>query len=502
MKRLLLAAVVLTFLPEAHASCSVTITPSSFTLQAGHTQVFKVSETGCSGVFSWSLPSCTPVSSCGGITPTNATTTTFTASSASGSSATPEVVTLKANYTGSGGSGAGSKTAAITVTAVQLNALLNFVSGDTSAFETYVIGSSYVTGINPLMDWATIDTDSEDVPTINSNLASFDTTIAGYFPNSIPTKKINIIVEGVTGGSALNGGEPNSSTPSNVLTSLGSSNIFTNCGYGTSAGGFPEVWNSAYYTPYLEFVDAVLNYYTNTSTLANYIGYIRFGLSAGGEVYPFCEGDGSPAATDSTWENYALNMDSSMHTEMNTLSAPFQLTTSINQNDSEGPSTKYNAPDAEASDAYTYSIGFGSQGLQQSDITNTKCTSDWCALFASNVTETSPVPMELQTVLLSDPVFGSSGNTTINPGTPSQTGSLTQIIPFALANYAQIFELYAYDLLYAFDSNYCSLTGKTGAYCSGGSQKYPSCYSTLLEAVANGATLTETPPYQDNYCTD
>jgi hypothetical protein len=110
--------------------------------------------------------------------------------------------------------------------------------------------------------------------------------------------------------------------------------------------------------------------------------------------------------------------------------------------------------------------------------------------------------MELQTVLLSDPVFGSSGNTTITPGQPSQTGSLTQIIPFALANDAQIFELYAYDMLYAFDSSYCSLHGKTGSYCSGGSQIYPLCYSTLLQAVANGATLTETAPYQDNYCTD
>jgi hypothetical protein len=50
-----------------------------------------------------------------------------------------------------------------------------------------------------------------------------------------------------------------------------------------------------------------------------------------------------------------------------------QLMTSINQNDSESPSSKYNAPDTEASDAYTYSIGFGSQGLQQSDITQWSC---------------------------------------------------------------------------------------------------------------------------------
>lgn len=35
-----------------------------------------------------------------------------------------------------------------------------------------------------------------------------------------------------------------------------------------------------------------------------------------------------------------------------------------------------------------------------------------------------------------------------------------------------------------------------------GSPKYVSCYSTLLEAVANGATLTETAPYQDDYCTN
>jgi len=508
MKTLLIAVAVLMFLPKAHAqSCSVTITPPSFTLQTGKTQVFTVSETNCSGTLSWTTPSCTPVNSCGTLSSTTSSSTTFTAPGASLSATTPEVITLTARYSGVRGSGGGSKSASITVTAVQLNSLLNYQTADVTDFQNNVVANSLVTGVNVLMDWKTIES-SNGSQSGGYSFTTFENGIASLFTlpgQSSPsyTKKINIIVQGITGGCAIGTGATcgNTSTPAYVFTSgwattAGQSHaldVWYGCGYGISGTdtGFPAATEPAFYVAYENFMKEVLTQYSSTSALAPYIGYIRFGLSAGGEVYPFCEGTGHYSQSD--WLTYVSNMDSYESTFNSGLSPKIQLMTSINQ--TYFPSN-FTYPDDEAGYAISDGIGFGSQGLQQGDISSTtpcptqSSTSDWCYLFYYPSVPT--VPLELQTTLLSDPAFASGG--TITSGTPSQTGSLSQIIPYAVANHAEIFELYAYDMLYAFDSNYCNLSGATQA-CSGGAPTYQSCYATLLKETANG--VAPTAPY---YC--
>ena len=492
MKKMVLPLALLLFLPEVHGqTCTVTITPPSFTLQTNHTQTFTANASNCSGgTISWSL-ACTPTGSCstGKLSSKTTNPTTYTApGTASGSASTPNVAQITAKYS----VGGYSASANVTTTAVQVNSLLITSpppTGSVAAWQTYVLGNSYpstlIGGINPILDWATIDTNGGNLTTINTNLGTFDTTIAGYFSNSLPTKKINLIVQGVTGGAAIGGGAPNISTPSYVLTALGSQ-IYYDCGYGQHTsppappGGFPAVWKQAYFQPYQAFIQAVLNHYSSSSNsiLANYIGYIRFGLSAGGEVYPFCD---PGEAADNDWLTYVSTIDGWLHG----LGSPIQLMTSINQDDAE---SGFTLPNTEAGDAWTDSMGFGSQGLQQKDYESGSCTSNWCANFATYYNDPPSVPVELQTVLLSDPI----PNDPIVKKTPSQTGSLSQLIPFAIANHAEIFEIYPFDLLYAFDSSYCTVSGSIQNFCTTqnyhGARSYPSCYQNVIENAGNGVT--------------
>jgi hypothetical protein len=428
-------------------------------------------------------------------------------------------VTVTATYPNSS-----NGSASLTMTAIQTNALLPSVTSGTvwTDYLTDVVGNQYITGVNPFMIWNTIESSKASGSGYISggyDFTSFDQFIVGsmtsIFPSGAPTKKINILALGVSGGCAISGNCGNKATPKYVLTGSNGSNgvpELTCSNYpgdpNTPNSGFPEVYDTRYYTLYRNFMKAVLQHYSsncstaspavppcsgnglaNGPSLAPYIGYIRFGLSAGGEVYPFCEKSDSGITnyTDTDWLNYVSAMD----TYEDNLGSPFQMMTSVNENKSTPGN--YTLPNTEASDAQTpvnnRKIGFGSQGLQISDISNYNggkaCTSNWCSLFGTNYNYAGP--LELQTTLQSDP----------SPTGSSQTGSLCQLIPFAVNRNAHILEIYAWDLLYAYDSNFCTLPGSPGTgnppnppktdYCDGSNNRlYPQAYSTRIANAANG----------------
>ena len=91
--------------------------------------------------------------------------------------------------------------------------------------------------------------------------------------------------------------------------------------------------------------------------------------------------------------------------------------------------------------------GFGSQGLQASDITNfaagNDCSSDWCAMF-DNYYQTNN-NLKLQQLGLSAPV-------TI-AGTNSGTGDLRPLLPFAVSQHMAILGFTTGSAL-AYDRNY------------------------------------------------
>lgn len=132
--------------------------------------------------------------------------------------------------------------------------------------------------------------------------------------------------------------------------------------------------------------------------------------------------------------------------------------------------------DAEAGYAATNGLGFGTNGLQVSDIANYAagkgCTSDWCAMFDLYFNATGangkPITLSLQTLLASDPTNAQA------------TGSLAQLLPFVKTRHATNLELYVTDLLLAFDPNYVNTVGANANYAP-----YAASYAAAIAAYRN-----------------
>jgi hypothetical protein len=228
-----------------------------------------------------------------------------------------------------------------------------------------------------------------------------------------------------------------------VLLGCGGSTAHTNSSVPppNPAGGevTPNYFSAEFQTPYQAFMKQVVQHYGGNSS----IGYIRFGLARGGETYPNLGFDSDPTCsnaftawgwTPTTWIDYV----NSMLDYEGTLASPVRLTVGINTVD-----RNTSIPDSIAAHAVSLGMGFGSQGFQQSDISSftagTPCIADWCSLFA---TYQGQVPLELQTATQSDPTGA------------GMTGSLVDLLPFAVQRHATIVELYYQDWLTAFDPGY------------------------------------------------
>lgn len=306
-----------------------------------------------------------------------------------------------------------------------------------SAIQSDLMSNTIVTGANFFVKWAAVDQGNSQY-----DFSSVDSEIQSWIAVG---KKINLIVWAVSDGAV------NDSTPAYVLTNLGSANTTTCDGEVT-----PNYFSAAFQTPYQAFMQALVQHYGSNSS----VGYIRFGLGRGGETYPsfgFTSDATCSAAfanwgwTTTSWTNYLTSM---LDYEA-TLQSPKQLMVGINAVNGD-----IGIPDAVAADAVSHKIGFGSQGLQASDTSNYSagkpCTADWCALFN---TYQGQVPLELQTLTQSDP----SG--------AGMTGSLVDLLPFAVQRHATILELYYEDWLTAFDPTYPG---------------YTASYATALQSAAQG----------------
>ena len=213
----------------------------------------------------------------------------------------------------------------------------------------------------------------------------------------------------------------------------------------------PVFWKEPYPTLYKAFMAEVLaRYATNPA-----IGYIRFGLSQGGETFPVCKTAlNAQGFTTPIWESYIADMVAYQTTQ----TTAKQLMIGIN---SYGTPPDDSVPDYEAGLAIANHFGFGSQGLQASDVTNyaqgQPCSVDWCGNFNTYVGQG---PLQLQLVAPSVP-----------DGTG--TGSLVDLLPFAVTRHAQILELFESDLEVAYDPANAEYT------------QYGAGYRTAIEAAAD-----------------
>lgn len=286
---------------------------------------------------------------------------------------------------------------------------------DLGPIRKYIMNQPTVHGASILIIWSHVDQGAGQY-----DWSSVENQIS---PWSAIQKPVNLIVWGT-------GFTSNNATPMYVVEDPGYQSV--TC-YGES---YPVYYNSVYKQSYQTFIKALLNRYGSDPR----IGYIRVGLSRGGEAFPTClaaliqlGGYTDLDQFNSVWESYIAEMTAVQQTVPHTA----QLVTPVNQYGTLG---QYEVPDWEAANAVTLGFGFGCQGLQLSDTIsypNSPCASDWCALFAG---QPATVPRYLQTISASDPANVTGG-----------VGSLTVLLPFALSLGAQALEIYVDDWQVAYD---------------------------------------------------
>jgi hypothetical protein len=408
-------------------------------------------------------------------------TTTAPISGATSSSYMTPALTATTSYwvqvTDSNGS-ANSNTAVVLIAgprAVQALLFPVLTSGSPifSSFMANVLPN--ISGVSVSMPWSQIETSQN-----NYDFTSFDASLQPFLSAD---RKVNLIVWPATEGGS------NSSTPLYVFNASYAASLPGNpppqdvsyCASYTGSGalqnqianintpgfdntGLPVSYEVPFMTAYQKFMQAVIAHYNGNA--ATPIGYIRFGMSQGGESSPECN-QYWPNYSETTYINYVTQM-----TQFITAQNPSM--TILEDLHAVGTTPDYTYPDQEAAIAVANREGFGTNGWQQNDIlsfqSNEPCDSDWCAMFATYAGTKyggTPITLSLQTLEWSDPTGA------------SQTGSLVQLIPFAQTNAANNLELYLADVGLAFDlANYCNYPHAT---CSDATSANSTAYAGAIE---------------------
>ena len=280
-------------------------------------------------------------------------------------------------------------------------------------------------------------------------------------------KKVNLIVWGVSDA------RPNNATPAYVTNNPAYQSV--TCQENGQTLTYPVYYTGSYRASYSTFIQAVMNRYGANPN----VGYLRFGLARGGEVFPTClaqmmafSGLASIDQFNATWEKYLSDMTglqkNAQTALVNSAGHAVQLMTAL---DPYGTPVQYAVNDFEAANARSLGFGFGNQGLSLSDVTAYKagrnCGADWCNAFLANY---GLVPLQLQTIAASDPA-----------NAPGGTGSLAVLFPFALGLHTQIFEVYIEDLQVAYDPT----SANYAAYGQTYRQVFQQMAQTLGYAPAN-----------------
>jgi len=302
--------------------------------------------------------------------------------------------------------------------------VLQFPGQNLAPVTNYIMNQPAVRGGNIVIVWSSVDKGGGTY-----DWSGVDTQIAAW---AAIGKPVNLIVWPANYALPQQTG-----TPSYVTSAAGYQSI--SC----SAFGPVPVWfGDTFKTYYKTFVAAVMSRYGSDPR----VGYMRFGLSEGGESYPECVGglmtafNWTEAQLNTEWLAYIAEMTSYQASLPHTV----QLVTALNQYGTVAqqhayplPTGQYAVCDAEAANAVSLGMGFGTQGLQLSDVANypSPCNSDWCAAFANQ----TAVPLYLQTYGVSSPA-----------GLPP-SGSLTTTLPFALSLGATVFEMFIQDWQVAYD---------------------------------------------------
>ena len=275
----------------------------------------------------------------------------------------------------------------------------------------YLVSQAPVCGANIYVVWNQVDKGPNANPRYDWSV--IDEQMAPWIAAG---KMVNLIVWATGYGSKAN------ATPAYVFAKVPS----VSC---PSFGRVPVFWNDDFIQSYQSFQSAILGKYGTNSS----VGYIRFGLGAGGEIYPACMyALKDHGFSEATWQKYLF----AMLDYEKSLNSSKQLAVGLNEFGNP-PNLNFTASIAER--AIHDGIAIGNQGLTVEDVRNDRagraCMADWCRLFRG---ARGKVPLVLQTGGATHPDH-------------SDPGSMLDILPFALGFHVQILELYVEDWLVAYD---------------------------------------------------
>jgi hypothetical protein len=189
----------------------------------------------------------------------------------------------------------------------------------------------------------------------------------------------------------------------------------------------PIFWSREFVGPYQKFMAAVVRKYGGDPN----IGYIRFGLSGGGETFPICffEMNDRYPNFPRIWREYLISMLEYEKT-LNSRKLAVGMTPFGPQ-----PNAGHHPNVAALADAAAANgIILGTQGLNSENI-HGDCW--WCPIFNRH---RGQVPLVLQTIAETHP-------------DGARPESLVDLLPFGIRQHAQIFEIYLQDWATAYDRN-------------------------------------------------
>jgi hypothetical protein len=303
---------------------------------------------------------------------------------------------------------------------------------------------------NPLISGAVIEASWSDFDdgTGKWNFSKLDAALAPWIKAG---KKVSVVLWAVSNSSAGQFG--NASTPSYMWPKLGVSNyanLVTQAGEQRIPNYLAPVW-AEYYKPAIAALGAHLK---------GVADYVRVGLGHGGETIPGANWNDPQAGLPKAW---GITVDSWLAYIDGMLASYPKNTVQWMVGITPMGSPSYEVPNAIAAAASKLGIGFGSQGLESSDLTAKVTTANWLGNFKLYPS----VPHELQTIGQSCP----SGSNCGNNANQNATGPLPPLLVFGKANGCDIFEVYTNDLFLAFDP-------QTPGYA-----QYGEAYASALEAL-------------------
>ncbi|HEX3671304.1 MAG TPA: hypothetical protein VHT92_06315 [Candidatus Cybelea sp.] len=302
---------------------------------------------------------------------------------------------------------------------------------------TYLPKDRNLCGASIVVLWSAVDKGPGASP--QYDFATIDQAMQPW----IAAKKIvNLLFVGVD-----EVGTTDHATPPWVLAQTGPDHVdvitCSDPGNGKAAPPTPVYWEQGYAAPWHKFIGAAIAHYGSESN----VGYMRFGLGAGAEDFPQHGADGNCFAlwqsyglSAKFWAQFSARLTAFIAADARRHNSTVQQLVALNPfND---PAQPFDVVGEVANVAAKNGVGFGTENLGSGHYgwIVRSCTSQeyWCGAFQAHAGQ---VPLEFQPI-----------NFTLQPGT--HIAPLPKLLPYAMYNHAQVFEIYPQDWLTADDPYY------------------------------------------------